>query len=169
MPRGNWGAVHKGIGVAVALFALFGAFNLVWHESALRTEQRVKAADAAHDYAESADKEIRDQCLSLEAEAQLVCVTEAVKSSRESQREEYDLAAQQQAARWTMIAGGAASIGLIVSLVGIALVWTTFRETRRSTNAAVRSYDAFVKFESPMIDIDFSDTAFCIITAGRWC
>ncbi|MDK2769176.1 MAG: hypothetical protein KYX69_15820 [Sphingomonas sp.] len=136
---------------------LFGAFNFVWHESALRTEQRVKAADAADDYAASADKKIRDRCLSLKAEAQLVCVTEAVKSSRESQREEYDLVAQQQAARWTMIAGGAASIGLIVSLIGIVLVWTTFRETRRSTNAAVRSYDAFVKFESPMIDIDFSE------------
>lgn len=75
----------------------------------------------------------------------LACVSKAVEAARENQRSEQELVAQQSSARWTAVAGGAAGLGFIVSLVGIALVWTTFRETRRSNIIAREMGEAQIR------------------------
>ncbi|WP_447726211.1 hypothetical protein [Sphingomonas koreensis] len=126
---------------------------VVWNEATLQTKERVQAADAAHDYAASADKEIGERCLRLETERQVYCIKKTVEASRESQREESDLVAQRQAARWTMVAGGAASAGFLISILGIGLVFLTFKESRRAADAAIHAIDMQIESERPIVQL----------------
>ncbi|MFA6123960.1 MAG: hypothetical protein WCS75_05980 [Sphingomonas sp.] len=95
-----------------------------------------RATDASEYYARQAEREISQACPRLALKLQKDCVSKAEASARENQRSEQDLAAQKVTAWWTQIMGGAALIGMALSAIGVALVWTTFREQRRATNLA---------------------------------
>lgn len=95
-----------------------------------------RAANASDYYAGQAEREIGQSCPRLSPDLQKECVAKAEAAARENQRSEQDLAAQQVTAWWTQVMGGAALIGMALSAIGVALVWTTFREQRRATDLA---------------------------------
>jgi hypothetical protein len=99
-----------------------------------------------------------DACIRLPLESQPNCVANASGEYRENERKEQDLIAQQTTAVWTFLMGLAAIVGVAMSALGVYLVWTTFRETRKSNEIARESMErqlrAYLCFES--IDVDAS-------------
>lgn len=94
------------------------------------------------DYARHAADQIRQGCASIAPPQQAQCLVDAVDEyaikARDNQREYDDLVAQRKSALWTSIMGVAALLGMFLSAVGVLLVWTTFRETKRTNQIAMR-------------------------------
>jgi hypothetical protein len=57
-----------------------------------------------------------------------------------NEREILDLQAQEKSAYWAEAMFWATTAALILSLIGIGLVWTTFKETRKSNDEPSRDY-----------------------------
>lgn len=97
-------------------------------------EQEAKQRSA--DYAKYAADQIKQTCVWTGSPPleQARCIKGAVAEyrlkTRDNQREYEDLAAQRTSAPWTGIMGLAAVIGMALSAIGVALVYTTFNETR---------------------------------------
>jgi hypothetical protein len=61
---------------------------------------------------------------------------------RADNRREYDdLVAQQTSALWTGIMGIAALTGMVLSVIGVGLVWTTFEATRKANKIAMDTFE----------------------------
>lgn len=112
---------------------------MIWDMSAQQARGEVEATYAARDYAESTDKHIRDLCVVGPLQARLECAKEIIAANRESERGERDLQAQEAMARWTFVMGGVAAFGVLISLIGVGLVYVTFRETRRAADAGLEA------------------------------
>lgn len=91
----------------------------------------------AAEYAAYTYDKVGNGCLRLSPFDKQDCLAKAVHERRENQRQEQDLVAQRQSALWAYIMGAAAVVGMALSAIGVALVYTTFSETRRSADAAV--------------------------------
>ncbi len=129
---------HDGIGgyfrmSVVALGALFWVWFL-WQLSADQTRGEIENQYATRDYAERTEESISNFCMTLPDADKTDCIEKAIESRRKEQRNERDLNAQETMARWTWVMGGIAGIGLIVSLIGIGLIYVTFKETRRAAD-----------------------------------
>ena len=125
------------LALAVAGAALWIAF--IWAMSAEHARGQIEAKYAARDYAESAEKKVAGDCARLSPLGGAKCIQEAIEASREDQRGERDLSAQESMARWTMAVGSLAFVGFFVSIVGVGLVYVTFKETRRAAELAGKS------------------------------
>lgn len=86
-------------------------------------------------------------CLSKPMADKANCVNDARNAERENARDERDLEAQRVTALWTYVMGVAAITGMLLSAIGVGLVWTTFRETRESNKIAKHA-------QRPWISID---------------
>ncbi|WP_209348697.1 hypothetical protein [Pontixanthobacter sp. CEM42] len=123
----------------------------------------------------SFDREARDQiavhsdyaqqrylvvCDGAVAADEAACIEEASAEARsalrEQERAELDLVAQQKMALWTAVMGIAAMIGMGLSALGIWLVWTTFRETRRQARIAEDNLESFRATERGYCEIELS-------------
>jgi|GEM_PF-3111326 len=108
-------------------------------------------------YSEYSSEEIANACLGLPSLDQEVCVEKATKRAdleqREYERGELDLVAQQKMALWTAIMGIAALIGMALSVIGVWLVWTTFRETRRQAQIAQDNLEAYREAERGHLEV----------------
>jgi hypothetical protein len=87
-----------------------------------------------------------DACLRLSVDRQPDCVSKANNEYRENERKEQDLVAQQTTAVWTFLMGGAAIVGMMLSALGVYLVYTTFDETRKANGIAVDTNRAWISF-----------------------
>lgn len=134
-------------GSILILLAATGAIYGVSQQA--RYEQA--AVDHADEYARHAHEKAEKPCRLLTGSEQAKCAANADREeqdqSRDKRREYDDLVAQQTSALWTGIMGLAAITGMILSVVGVGLVYATFRETRRTANEAARSADAFIATE----------------------
>lgn len=123
--------------VAVAGLALLVAG--VWYGLSRQAEYEEQAANRHSDYARSASYQIEQVCPAGVPDP-ATCIEKAQSEydlkDRDNEREYADLAAQQTSALWTSLMGVAALVGMFLSAVGIGLVWTTFRETKRTADAA---------------------------------
>ncbi|MCA0434779.1 MAG: hypothetical protein LCH46_16165 [Proteobacteria bacterium] len=81
-------------------------------------------------YASQAYGPERDACFKLSLLSQRNCIAEAERKAREYERGEQDLVAQRVTAIWTSIMGTAAVVGILFSLLGVYLVFTTFQATK---------------------------------------
>ena len=79
---------------------------------------------------------------------------------RKESRDDAALLAQQEATRWAFWSAAIAGFALFANAVAIGLVWLTFRETKRTADAAIvaanasrQSADAAVKLELPVIKV----------------
>ncbi|MFC3579023.1 hypothetical protein [Sphingomonas hylomeconis] len=147
MLRGNRGNIIAVIGWLVAIPALWFLITDLTFVS--RSYERY-ASNASNFYRDDAEHEIRDTCRQLAPELEKECIRKAEAAARENQRSEQDLSAQKVTAWWTQIMGGAALIGMALSAIGVALVWTTFRETQRANDinreAMIAGNRAWLKF-----------------------
>lgn len=141
----NWGIFASIVGLGTVGGGIcYGLFEQIAYSD--------RAYDSSAHYAEYASDRVTQACLKSDdgAKEKANCLHQAASehriAARDKQREYEDLIAQQKSALWTMIMGIAALIGMAFSVVGIVLVWTTFRETRRAADAG---HDA----NRPWVDI----------------
>jgi hypothetical protein len=135
MSRGHWIAIFATFGIA-ALCAgvVYGLNQQVFYEQ--------EAQRRGADYAKRAADKVKQSCFGESASEKRKCAeieaSEYKLEIRNSQREQNDLAAQQISAVWTSIMGIAALIGMALSAIGVALVWTTFKETKQTNLIAMK-------------------------------
>lgn len=86
-------------------------------------------------------------CAKLPRSEQLGCVRQLAEKARESQRAEQELGAQKVTAWWTLVMGVSSLVAMIVSTVGVYLVYRTFAEQRAAT-AIARSEAAAASAEA---------------------
>lgn len=132
---GRWLFIFAAVGL-VALFGL-GGYGFVQQST---YEEMAGARNA--DYSARAAENVSQSCFAMSASEKIKCTkreaSEYYLKIRDNQREQDNLAAQQTSALWTNLMGLAALIGMALSAVGVALVWTTFMETKRTNLIAMR-------------------------------
>lgn len=109
------------------------AVALIWNISAYQAQSTLEARYRAQEHAAGAEGRIARSCVNLQATALVECVAEQVEATREEQRAEYDLSAQNRMAEWAfwvMVMGA-----LTTGLTAIALYFVS--ETLTATRAAV--------------------------------
>ena len=121
----------------VGVVTLFGSACYGLYIQALYDQE---AQHRGANYAERAANQVEQSCIGMTPPQKAKCLkiaeSEYRLKIRDNQREQDDLAAQQTSALWTSIMGIAALIGMALSAVGVAFVWTTFQETRVANDIA---------------------------------
>jgi hypothetical protein len=124
--------IKAGAVAALVVTVLPISFGL-WQQS----EYKREADQQARENARNTDQYVRDRCVPLTPIAQADCTRQARREEQGQTRDAHDLYAQRSMALWTSLMGSAAIIGMALSSIGVFLVWTTFREARRTANASI--------------------------------
>lgn len=158
MYDGDWRKFLKDRGGLISAFFAAGMFviALAWPAVLAQREIDNNASRNAGYYAENAQNNVAAKCSGLSGQARADCANPIENPAREAQRGEYDLAAQQTMAIWTAVMGGVAVLGVALSGIGVYLVWTTFRETRRTAKIASDNLDAYRRAERGYCEIEIS-------------
>ncbi|MFN3747983.1 MAG: hypothetical protein ACK4SJ_04775 [Sphingorhabdus sp.] len=170
MSGSDWGQFSKtGLKRSVVVASLFVVL-LTGVGASVQLGYYQQAADQATKHQRWAKNEIRAGCPSFDNLSKAQCAYQAKQSAEEDERAEYDLYAQRTSALWAAIMAFAALLGIGLSGVGVYLVWTTFRETKRSADVAKDNLD-FLKTtndeqfrpfvyvcEAKYIDVPISET-----------
>lgn len=145
------------IGLIAAILAtiVITASVIVWGQSKSAEYQR-RAYDETRHHAENTKQEIRKTCGVIALRKPDKCATEKADEHRAYERDEQDLVAQKQSALWAFIMGAAAVVGMGLSAVGVALVWTTFNATKKANQIAQTAFEYQVR---PWIQVGVSTTA----------
>lgn len=126
----------------VALAGLITIGGSVGYGLLQQTRYEQEAEHRRADYARNTADQIRQSCAPITPPQQAKCLANGGKEyalkTRDNQREYDDLVAQKTSALWTGIMGIAALLGMLLSAVGVLLVWTTFQETKRTNLIAMR-------------------------------
>lgn len=131
--------------VAVGAFGIGGYIYADAERLTLGYEQA--AADKAEKYIEHARVQVQARCALVAPQDKRECVREEVQAARQGEHDEYDLQAQLVTSAWTRAMGMAALIAMVAGIIGVALVFITFRETKRAAQSATNTYQAFVNVE----------------------
>lgn len=150
MPRGY----RHFITALVGLTAAISLFWLVEDFSSISSRIENEAADRADEYQKDAQSYKQRRCLGLGLPEAEECQRKTDQTARENQRIELDLAAQRVTAWWTQIMGAAALVGMSLSVVGVWLVYTTFRETRRAAQIAQGNLESYQHAERGYVHIE---------------
>jgi len=153
MLRGNWRFVLT-IGLA-ALFAAAAGILIATDASRLQGFYEHQADQYAQAYRDTTDIHAESACTNVVAAERYKCVHEQYHDARERERQEYDLQAQLVTSAWTRAMGLAAIVAMVVGIVGVGLVYTTFHETRRTADEARRQADAFISAERGWLSVEF--------------
>jgi hypothetical protein len=150
----NYGERLHEIGRYVLAVTICGIYAyLIWDYSAQHTRGNIEAEYASREYANDTNQQIRDKCLRLADAGLRDCIEKIVKTSREQQRGERDLNAQESMAYWTRLTGAAAALGVLLSVIGIYLIWATLRETRNAVINASTTNSLMLSSQRPWIEI----------------
>lgn len=135
----------------VLLAALAYSFGVSYTERQLRAEQNTQQ------YPETTDERIARTCANMVGATLIKCVQHEVNASKEHERSEYDLSAQQDMSQWAYWLLWVSIGGIAVSVLALFLIWRTFLvtgetlaatqqmaiDTREIGEAQVRAYLAF--------------------------
>jgi len=129
----NWGELSKArlTLISSSVVAAFSLAIIVWGLSWSSEYQR-EADNQAREYAEYTYEKVGNACVGKPPVDKADCISQARHERRAHERDEQDLVAQKQSALWAYVMSAAAVIGMGLSAVGVFLVWTTFRETKRA-------------------------------------
>lgn len=126
----NRGRAHTAVSVftATALFLLWSFF--IWELSENNTQYNKYADHYASEYAENAQKDLREACPSGDIRDLAECISRYLEAQRDDYRDEQDLKAQQKMADWAlgMLIGSA--LTLAATGIGAYFVWLSLRITR---------------------------------------
>lgn len=131
--------------LAAASFAGLVVAGLIGTGLWQQSEYYRQAQEEIAGYASRTQEEISSRCLSLPPVEEARCTIEARHEQRADERDEQSLYTQKTMALWTALMGSAALIGMILSAVGVFLIWTTFKETKVTSEAATKSAEAATK------------------------
>lgn len=139
MPLSNWLKHPKArpIGALfVAVLFCAGWIGYGLSESAHYQRQ----ADANNEkYASYTREKVAKICVGVSRLEAVKCLHDARDAQREYRYSQLDLVAQRQSALWAYIMAAAAVIGMGLSVIGVWLVWTTFRATKEANVIASES------------------------------
>lgn len=71
-----------------------------------------------------------------------------------------DLTAQREMAVWTKRMGQAAILGVILSVIGVWLIWRTWEATKAAAGTSERTYRAFIALERAKLTVSISDVIY---------
>jgi hypothetical protein len=158
MARRDWfRGLETKIGIFVALIIAAIAIGWGWNYG-LRHEQiyEQEARQGYSDQSENGCYQIAQpqmQGSSVGQASKISCTpSEEAKQENDNRRNYADLVAQRSSALWAKIMGIAALIGMGLSLLGVVLVATTFRETRKANDLSAKFQRARIKVTLKIID-----------------
>lgn len=122
-------------GLAIAAALVFGVATINYGVSRDAMYKR-QADEHSRVNAAYTDNQIRLSCFPLSSVRETECIQNEREEYRRDRREELDLVAQRMSANWARLMGGAAVLGMVLSAIGIILVWITFRATKRANEIA---------------------------------
>ncbi len=137
-----------------------------------------EAANNARQYARETDQKVAETCRGVPAAQFPHCFAEARAEGqlekRQAEHDQADLIAQRKAALWTSIMGIAALLGMGLSVVGVVVVWFTFRETRRGNEiqrrigeAQTRSYISVTEAFADLSEEKVPQIGFTLKNSGQ--
>jgi hypothetical protein len=126
------------------------AINWGWSKQAVYERA---AYERTAEYQQYAYHPALRRCIGVPTASQADCIADARKAERENARAESDLEAQRITALWTYIMGGAAITGMLLSAIGVGLIWTTFRETKRSADTAISNLEIYRSTERAHVKV----------------
>jgi hypothetical protein len=148
MARSDW---FRGLATKIGIFVAFiiAAVAIGWGWNYGLRHERIYEQEARQGYSDQSENgcyqiaQPQMQGASVDQANRKPCTpSEEAKQDNDSRRNYADLVAQRSSALWAKIMGIAALIGMGLSLVGVALVWTTFRETRKANEIASDTTEA---------------------------
>lgn len=157
----------------VAGAALLSWSFLDWGQSQSAAYQQ-QALDNVQQYNIYAKQHVRENCGKLVQYKRFECVAKSLQEQRAYHRDEYDLVAQRQAALWGYTMAVAAIAGLLLSFIGVVLVWTTFQATKIANEIARQSFRPWIEFSIEHIQLVVTpteiDISFALIVknTGQW-
>ncbi|HEX2762804.1 MAG TPA: hypothetical protein VHM92_03010 [Allosphingosinicella sp.] len=125
-------AITAAFGIAIVLLLL----RALWVISASQATHREAARYHASQDAAAAAKRVDQVCAKLERTAAAACIAETIKTTRQDQRAEYELAAQEDAAEWALWAVLGALGSVIVSSAALYLLLSSVRQGRQALEQA---------------------------------
>jgi hypothetical protein len=131
------------LAIAASILILAGIQNAIEYNQATRHTEY---------YSKQAKDQIALDCGALVGRAFSDCARQINNAAREQQRDEYDLYSQKTMALWTAVMGGMAVVGVFLSVLGVYLIWTTFRETKRTADEAREANRITREGQRPWID-----------------
>lgn len=179
MPNSDWFKRHKDnlakwlLRVLITIVVLVVGGAAIVRGLAEQSEYEWAAYQRKAEYTTESYSPAYEACLSLSGPSQSDCITEANNEYRENDRKEQDLVAQQTTAVWTFLMGCAAIVGMMLSGLGVYLVWTTFAETRKANqialNSATHEFGASLIIQKANIQIesDAIEMHLTIVNVGR--
>lgn len=149
MFRGSWRYILA-IGLSALVAFCFAA--LIYRDAdrseALYVEKAEYAAQAARN---SGPIHANRACAVVPSAERMECQADEYNAARERERSEYDLQAQLVTSAWTRAMGLAALIAMVVGIIGVGLVYTTFYETRRGAEYARQTLRAYIAKERAIL------------------
>jgi hypothetical protein len=108
-----------------------------------QTEYERQAKDYTTENAWHANNDVKYRCVPLPPLGERNCTIQARREQRDYERHEQDLYAQRTTALWTFLMGSAAIFGVVLSVVGVWLVYITYRNSRETAERELRPYVLF--------------------------
>lgn len=131
--RSNISYILFGLAAAALIFV---AGLVVYRGLESQRADEIQTAKSANAAREHAGKQVERYCVPLPPDAENDCRREVEDSYRDYYKESRDLEAQRETATWTALMGAAALIGMAVSIIGVGLVFITFRATLEGNEIA---------------------------------
>ena len=132
----GWVSKNIRIGSVAGLLLMMMA---VWNVASFQTQSTYQADRAATQYGQLTDDRIAQNCAEAEASSAPQCLAEQIRATREDQRGEYDLAAQERMAAWALWSMVFAGATTALSGIAVALLKGTLDATRQTVDAVTTS------------------------------
>ena len=150
--RGDHTKIGLIIGIVIAILVAVMFIVSGLSESA---KYQAKADYETSEHAKYTSDKIAETCIGIASVKKITCLGDAIDAQRAYERDEQDLVAQRQSALWAYIMAAAAVIGVGLSVIGVFLVWTTFRETKRQVMISETAVGAHIAVD-PNQDFQFA-------------
>mgnify|MGYP000630675295 CR=1 FL=1 len=118
---------------ALFVVVLIGlTFALGWSAGTSTSYYADRSDDYSQQHAGHTHERISRECTGIDPSGVLQCIQEIVEASRDAERREYDLSAQEAMARWSLWTSIASLAGVAVSLLAVAGVYLSLGQTRQA-------------------------------------
>lgn len=125
----------------MTLFFGMCAFTLaVWDAGHSTAKNGNRADHHTQEYRKQADRDIKNKCTSSDVAALRSCIQEIVETTNEHERDEDDLHAQRDMAKWALLMLAATIAAAFAAFIGVVFIWNDTRVARKIGQAGVRAY-----------------------------
>lgn len=168
MSESNSINLDKYIRAGFLITALCLLAALIWQVSADKATNAERARKHATEYAGMVKQRISKDCVTADSRTNASeCIAGLIEATREDQRAEYDLTAQQDMAKWALLMFWVTAFTAVVGFFGVIFVkrtldatLTAVEQSSEATSAMVRQNEFTEQANRPWLDLlDFELTA----------